>query len=231
MKMTDAIRFILIRSLGNFLLILAFFGVFWTFGPALWYEVKFHMIQIRGIHFIATAEDFKGLGGSTQRTGVGALVFGPTEQILTPVDTNFAIVIPKIDANAKIYANVDAMNSSEFLPILREGVAQAKGSSFPDTPGDMYLFAHSTDNWWDVGRYNAVFYLLKDLIAGDKIDIFYKGKKYEYVVTQFTLKDPTDTSLLDTASKQAGHGIILQTCWPPGTTWKRLYVIAKQVSN
>jgi hypothetical protein len=40
------------------------------------------------------------------------------------------------------------------------GVAHAKGTVFPHK-GNIYLFAHSTDNWWNVGRYNAVFYLLK----------------------------------------------------------------------
>jgi len=43
------------------------------------------------------------------------------------------------------------------LPILQKGIAHAQGSVFPGMQGNIYLFAHSTDNWWNVGRYNAVF--------------------------------------------------------------------------
>ncbi|MBI3282683.1 hypothetical protein HYZ70_01240 [Candidatus Curtissbacteria bacterium] len=32
----------------------------------------------------------------------------------------------------------------------------------------LYLFAHSTDNFWDAGRYNAVFYLIKNLVRGEE---------------------------------------------------------------
>ncbi len=145
---------------------------------------------------------------------------------MIPKDTDFSISIPKIGASAKVYPNVDPSKPSEFLPILSKGIAHAKGSVFPGLPGNVYLFAHSTDNWWDVGRYNAVFYLLQHLDMHDEIVVFFEGRRYEYFVTQKIISDPTDTSLLATA-----HGkderLVLQTCWPPGTTWKRLYVIAE----
>jgi sortase A len=90
--------------------------------------------------------------------------------------------------------------------------------------GNVYLFAHSADNFWDAGRYNAVFYLLKDLNEGDEIVIFYRGERYNYYVTGSQISDPQDVSLITNATN-GGEQLVLQTCWPPGTTLKRLTTI------
>ena len=117
-------------------------------------------------------------------------------------------------------------NQNEFLPVLQNGVAHAKGTVFPGMKGNIYLFAHSTDNFWDVGRYNAVFYLLKDLKPGDDIVIFFENQRYNYVVTELKTVDPQDISYI-TKANTGKEQLILQTCWPPGTTWKRLLVFAE----
>jgi LPXTG-site transpeptidase (sortase) family protein len=72
--------------------------------------------------------------------------------------------------------------------------------------------------------------LLKDLEPGDDIVVFFEGRRYNYIVTEKKIVDPTDVSeLVDS------HGgppqLILQTCWPPGTTWQRLLIIAKPASE
>ena len=142
-----------------------------------------------------------------------------------PKDSDFSILIAKIGASAKVFPNVDPTSENEFLPILQKGIAHAKGSVFPGMFGNVYLFAHSADNWWNVGRYNAVFYLLQHLELGDEIVVFFGGKRYDYVVSQKIISDPSDISLL-TQAQGGEERLVLQTCWPPGTTWKRLYIIA-----
>jgi sortase A len=149
---------------------------------------------------------------------------GDKEQILIPKDTEFSILIAKIGASSKIFPNVDPANEKEFLDVLQHGVAHAKGSVFPGMPGNVYLFAHSVDNWWNVGRYNAVFYLLKDLSQGDEIVVFFENRRYDYIVSQKIISDPTDISFL--TQDRLEQRLVLQTCWPPGTTWKRLYILA-----
>jgi len=44
--------------------------------------------------------------------------------------------------------------------------------------GTIFLFAHSTDAPWNIIRYNAVFYLLRELDAGDGIIVFFLGKRF-----------------------------------------------------
>lgn len=228
------IKFLVFRTIGNFLLLFAIFGVIATFGPALYYETQFRIIQARGVEFkvVDNASAFGDL--VAQQTGeqvsssvsIGDLLTGSKEQELTPIDTDFSIVIPKIGASARILANVDPSNEDDFIPKLLEGVAHAQGSVFPGIKGNTYIFAHSADNFWDAGRYNAIFYLLKDLEEGDEIVIFYQGKRYNYYVTGSQIVEPEEVHFI-TEAKTGVEQLVLQTCWPPGTAWKRLLVFAK----
>lgn len=223
MTKTEVIRFLVLRTIGNFLVLFAIFGVLATFGPALYYEAQYRIIQIRGVHF-SVAEVSRKINKPT--VGFADILSGPKEQILTPIDPVFDILIPKIGANAKIFPNVDPSNPNIFLPILQKGVAHARGTVFPGQAGNIYLFAHSTDNFWDVGRYNAVFYLLKDLRVGDEVVIFYQNKRYNYQVTKLGTISPLEVSFI-TRARTGREMLILQTCWPPGTTWQRLLIFAE----
>lgn len=223
-------RLVILRSIGNFLVLFSLYGVGATFGPALYYEAQFRIIQARGMHFaVNSTAQFTPVARSVSDTsgpGFEQLLAGEKEQVLTPKDTEFSILIPKIAASAKIYPNVDPANETEYLAVLQKGIAHAKGSVFPGMQGNIYLFAHSTDNWWHVGRYNAIFYLLKDLAVNDDITVFFENRRYDYVVSKKIISDPGDVTLL-TQEQQHDEQLVLQTCWPPGTTWKRLYIIAQ----
>ncbi|MBI2196009.1 sortase [Candidatus Daviesbacteria bacterium] len=169
----------------------------------------------------------KQYGLPEARQGFGAILAGPKEQILIPKDTEFSILIPKIGASARVFPNVDSSSQDEFLPILQKGIAHAKGTVFPGMKGNIYLFAHSADNFWNIGRYNAVFYLLKDLVKGDSVVVFFQNRRYNYKVEELKIVDASDVSYLVESQKQDQQTLILQTCWPPGTTWKRLVVLAR----
>lgn len=239
MKTKEAVKFVIVRSLGNFLLLLSLYGVGATFGPALYYELQYRLIEARGIEYKVQSAKIKDQSYNRQIINIEKRERGPSfldvlagakEQVLTPIDTDFGILIPKIGANAKVYPNVDTTNKDGFLPILQTGIAHAKGTVFPGMRGNIYLFAHSTDNWWNAGRYNAVFYLLKDLAPGDEVIVFFERVRYDYVVTEKFVTNDTYVDLL--SGGQAGQQrLVLQTCWPPGTSWKRLYVLAKPKSG
>lgn len=145
---------------------------------------------------------------------------------IKPVNTDFAVVIPKISANSAVIANVDPFNSSTYQLALRHGIAHAAGTAFPGHVGNSFLFAHSSADWYIANRYNSVFYLLNKLEKGDKIEAYYKGKKYSYTVFEKKLAEPTDISYLSPHTKEGDSTLTLMTCWPPGTTIKRLIIIA-----
>ena len=221
MTQSEAIKFVVLRSIGNFLVLLTLYGFAATFGPVLYHEVVFQVTKAAGIRYtVAQTQD----EAKEVSKNFGDVLASQTE-VLIPQDTAFGIVIPRIGANAKVFPNVDPTDEKQFLPVLKHGVAHAKGTVFPGMDGNVYLFAHSTDNWWSVGRYNAVFYLLKELSAGDDVVVFFNNKRYNYTVSELMIADPNEVSFL-TKSQEGPQRLILQTCWPPGTTWKRLFVVA-----
>nr|AKQ03466.1 putative sortase [uncultured Microgenomates bacterium Rifle_16ft_4_minimus_38077] len=182
---------------GNILIIVSLIVLFLTFGPAVKEEVKYQTTNILDI-----------------------------SKSLNPPNTDFSIVIPKISAAAPVFVNTDPYDPTKYLPILKEGVAHANGTSYPGESGNTYLFAHSTESFYNVGKYNAVFYLLGKLNKDDEIFVYYKGKKIKYLVDSVKVVEPEDIKYLGTVSD--GNTLTLQTCYPPGTTLKRLIVVANQ---
>ena len=143
---------------------------------------------------------------------------------ISPIDTDFSIVIPKIAANTKVAKNIDPFNSQIYQLALTQGVAHASTSDTPDKSGNVFIFAHSAGNWYQANQYNAVFYLLNKLSSGDEIFVYYKNQKYTYLVDQIKTVDSKQTDYLNRSFGQ--HQLTLMTCWPPGTTLKRLLVTA-----
>lgn len=227
MTSKEITRFLALKTVGNFLLLFALYGVGATFGPALYFEVAYQIHQIQGVTY-TVADSAPSGATNVQREAAPSLFVNGQSQLLIPKDTQFDILIPKIGANAQVFANVDPASEDNYLPILKKGVAHARGTALPGEPGSIYLFAHSTDNFWDVGLYNAVFYLLKNLNNGDGVTLFYQGKRFDYKVADSKIVDPSDVSFI-TQSRTTDSQLVLQTCWPPGTTWKRLLVIAKPI--
>ncbi len=163
------------------------------------------------------------------KLGFGDLIqrMDASDAISDGVDPFFSISIPKIDAKANIISNVDSNNSNEYLESLKRGVAHAKGTNFPGQNKLVYLFSHSTNSPLNFSNYNAVFYLLRKLEKNDKIYIYFLNKKYVYQVIDKRIASADDITWL----KDAGDGekLVLQTCDPPGTSFKRLIIIAKPI--
>lgn len=148
-------------------------------------------------------------------------------EFLVPQDPNFSLIIPKIGANSRIIANVDPSDSNKYLESLKKGVAHAEGTSFPGEGGHIFLFAHSTDYFWNISSYNAVFYLLYKLEKGDEINLFYQGRRMVYRVIDKKIVNPSQVEYL--TRKTNREFLTLQTCWPPGTTLQRLLVFAQRL--
>jgi LPXTG-site transpeptidase (sortase) family protein len=89
------------------------------------------------------------------------------------------------------------------------------------------MFAHSTNSPINFARYNAVFYLLDKLAEGDRIEVVYQGKLYRYKTASREILAPDDVRYLVPQAME--EKLVLQTCYPPGTTWKRLVIVAKRI--
>lgn len=222
-------RIIILRTIGNFLLFSSLFLIVRTFWVPAQEELTYFInVQVKKEYIVANnqadAQKFT-LFANNQAGGLLAKAFNikPVE-ILAPQDPDFSIIIPKIGANSRIIPNVDASNETEYLAALKKGVAQVAGTAFPGEGGHIFLFAHSTDYFWNVSAYNAIFYLLYKLQKNDEVDLFYKGQRYVYRVIGSQVVDPSEVQYL--TRKTNREFLTLQTCWPPGTTLKRLLIFA-----
>lgn len=198
------------RKISLILIVIGLVLLIYIFGPFLKEEVNYSVNEMVGITY------------SLENDGANWTFKRP----ITPPNLDFSIVIPKLNATSTIVAAVDSSNSEEYLKALRSGVAHAAGTVYPGQVGNTFLFAHSTDTFYNVGKYNAVFFLIGHLENGDEVDIFYKGRLYKYYVYDKKVVAPTDVKYLGTLI-EGGKTLTLQTCYPPGTTIKRLVVLAK----
>ncbi len=210
-----------IRFLGNFLLLTSLFFIAKTFYQPIKEEIRYFLDKKMTRKYLvansqADAQIQKGL--------LAKSVDFKSIRFLVPEDPWFSIIIPKIGANAHVIANVDPVHEVVYLDALKKGVAHAAGTAFPGEGGHIFLFAHSTDYFWNVGSYNAVFYLLYKLDKGDQIILFYKNQRYSYRVVDKKVVDPSQIEYL--TRKTNSEFLTLQTCWPPGTTLKRIVVFA-----
>jgi len=183
-----------VKIFSSVLILIGLTIILFIFGPVIKQEVDYTFNQLTGVRY-----------------SVDTTVAWSSQRPIYPPNTDFSIIIPKINAVAPIVDRVDPSNSIQYLKALKEGVAHAEGTAYPGEIGNMYLFAHSTDAFYNVGRYNAVFFLIGHLVPGDEIDIYYRGKLTKYVVYDKKVVDPEDTQYLGTLI-EGEETLTLQTC-------------------
>jgi sortase A len=149
--------------------------------------------------------------------------FNPTERSKY---RDYGIMIPALYLDEPVVFNVDPNRPEQYKQALKKGIAHASSTAFPDNGGIGYYFAHSSSSELRT-QFNAVFYLLGKLEKRDEIIIWHDSEKFKYQVYQTKVTQPEDVSFLNQPYQQ--ETIVLQTCWPPGTTRKRLLVFAKRV--
>jgi sortase A len=216
-----------IRYLAYLGVMVGTLGILFQFGPILAVELTYRKDQLFGIrHFldnkvITSANGEKVASASAKYFGD---LVNKSPLTIIPISTDFGIVIEKINANSEVISQVDPGDEKAYEEALKKGVAEAKGSTEPGDAGNLYIFSHSTDAPWNIARYNAVFYLLRELNQGDRIVVFYKHRRYDYEVFDKQIVKPDDLSFLQ--NRYDRPVLTLQTCDPPGTSINRLIVRA-----
>ena len=136
------------------------------------------------------------------------------------------ITIPKINVQAPVNYE-PSMVEADIQKSLETGVVHYGSTALPGQAGNVAIFGHSSNDWWEPGNYKFVFVLLDKLAPGDQITVDYNSKQYIYEVTGSKVVEPTDVGVLN---QTPDPELTLITCTPPGTSLKRLVVTAKQIS-
>lgn len=214
-KLAIRLAYHFFRTFGFGLASFAICGIIFTFYPILKEEI---------IYLLKPQEQRSGFAEVMPEASAQKEDAVKKETLALGLNPYFSLNIPKIGAKANIISNVDPGNFNEYTRALKEGIAHAKGTNFPGQGKLIYLFSHSTDSPLNFSRYNAVFYLLGRLEGGDVISVYFLNQEYRYQVSQKIIISAGDTSWL--GDKGQGETLILQTCDPPGTSLRRLLVIA-----
>jgi len=127
-----------------------------------------------------------------------------------------SIFIPKLNLSAPIVLP-DSLGEEDINQALNQGVVSLTNKE----KNSMVLIGHSSVYAWQKGPYGQVFAQLDKLSPSDEITIFLNGQSYLYQVKNLKVIQPNDLEISQEDS------LILITCWPPGTTEKRLIVQAK----
>lgn len=139
-------------------------------------------------------------------------------------ESGFLIFIPRLGITAPITREVDPWDETIYRSALDKGVAHASGSALPGEGRSIFLFAHSSEMPWRMTRQNTAFLRLGELNPGDTIELRYQGQLYQYEVTLKKEVWPAEVSAL--VNFAPTEELILQTCTPVGTAFKRLLVFA-----
>jgi sortase A len=141
-------------------------------------------------------------------------------------ESDFLLRIDKIDVVAPVITDVDGADKEKYFASLQKGAAHMLGTAKPDEKGNVVIFGHSNFYEDDPGLYKTIFKHLDQLNVDDEIIIRYKGSDYKYKVVKSQIVKPTDTWVIS-----ADYNLTLLTCWPPGTTDKRIVIFANKENS
>jgi LPXTG-site transpeptidase (sortase) family protein len=137
------------------------------------------------------------------------------------------LTIPKLGLHVPVIYG-SPPDEDSLQKSLQNGVVHYGGTAKPGEMGNVVIFGHSSNDWWEPGNYKFVFVLLSKMKEGDIIGLDYQSKRHYYVVTGVKVVEPTDVQVLYPTSVPM---LTLVTCTPPGTSLKRLIVQAREARS
>lgn len=136
----------------------------------------------------------------------------------------FRLLIPKLGKDVPVVLSQSRQDKAMQAELLN-GVVHYSGTALPGEPGNIGITGHSSNYFWVKSAYNDVFANLGALEGGDVAVIYYGGRTYRYQVTGKTVVDASQAEVLNPTPNKT---LTLITCWPVGTSAKRLVVTLNQ---
>lgn len=145
------------------------------------------------------------------------------DQFLLKYVPNNTLIVPSIGIKAPIIWNSPIDN---IISDLKNGVAHYAGTALPGENGNVFITGHSSNYWWDDGKFKQVFALLDSVHVGERIYLTYKDQPYVYTIEDSKVVKPSAIEVLNPLV----HSVVtLMTCTPVGTTLNRRIVQARQI--
>jgi len=137
------------------------------------------------------------------------------------IEKNF-IEIPRLGISAPL---ILVEKENEVQKALDRGVVLFPNSALPGKEGQTIILGHSAPLGWPKIKYDWIFSDLGQLSKGDEIFVYFKNKKFTYLVKNKFFLDRGEELPQDLTSSK--NMIVLISCWPPGKDFKRIAVLAE----
>lgn len=171
------------------------------------------------------------------RTVAALLPMSATKTVLDTSDATVSkanlvtvptIAIPKLGVSAPIVESFPDLTGIDTN--LQKGVVRWPESAKLGTSGVTVLLGHSSAPLSYHGAYGAIFALLDKLDTGDLITITSAdGQMLTYRVHDHIVRGGKQYDINNFGFGSGHQLLVLISCWPVGTTWKRIAVRAEWV--
>jgi|GEM_PF-997822 len=161
-------------------------------------------------------------------SGQAQFIPGQTQSAAAP-SANYnaspnSIYIAKIGVRAPI-VSPSGTKQAELNAALNQGVVLYPGSALPGQSGEVALTGHSSVFPWNKTSYGQIFALLDKVEKGNVISLIYNNYQYDYQVTGKAVLLPSQVKTSPTLEQT----LMISTCWPIGTSLKRLVVYGELI--
>lgn len=232
---TKKINFkIFFRLLGLFISLIGFLGIVYIFLPLVSWQIYFAPVfasqvvkapipkttvvspsTIKSL-ISTTVNNIKGIDYTDAQTWFPTLK--SSEKDNSPKVSMYNMSILKLGIKNAVVSTTDYDLASHLVSY--------RGTAIPPNNGSAVVFGHSTlPQLFDQNNYKTIFATLYRINVGDEIIINVSNIIYLYRIYNIMVVDPSDTSIF--TQNYDNSYLILVTCTPPGTTWKRLIVKAR----
>lgn len=158
------------------------------------------------------------LGVSIEQKGDFPAFISSNRRPVPALYQEFKITVPRL----KLEEIKTLVDSQDF----ENNLAHLPGSALPGEKGNVFITGHSGLPGPLNPDRRAFFKNLPDMRKGDQIFVEAGGQKFEYIVEKLIIVDPKETWVINPPDNNDRY-LSLMTCVPPGTTLKRLIVLAK----
>lgn len=180
-------------------------------------------------HFILANVKFWMYGGTAPSLApLGLSQTKPDKKTALP--DKATLVIDSIGVSAPIIFGAGS-DTKDIYKNLENGVVHYSDTPKPGPEGVSVVLGHSSAYPWYKGAYGSVFALLGKLKVGDKIYIEYSdGQVFAFSVKQSIVFSPfKENEQLAQIEKSEKPTLILISCWPIGTNYRRIAIIADPI--
>ncbi len=129
------------------------------------------------------------------------------------------------------YYTPEKLEKGDFKLELERGVIRYPNTGTP-SDGNMLIFGHTSDYWWNNNEFGQIFRNIPKLEEGQIIKIIWNNQMYQYKIIKKEIVKPKHVS--KTYAKYHDDDkqyLTLVGCYPVGTADSRIVVVAELLPN